>query len=238
MKLRQVQQVQRLHKICEAVGKLKEQQIKELPHLGHLGLFFRDDDITTGLMNDDTEIKIHLLTGKLLYWRNEKTWSVDLERDDIFGELKKIAEEQKLKLPEMKLENLSREELSAFHEFGVKANKSLELFRMGLKGDFTLTHLWPEHFDFSVEWFTGKEDEQIGTGISPGDEKYPEPYLYMNPWPFNKEVTKNELPIGVWHTSGWNGIKAEWKDFEGMSEEKISETIGSLFETAKKNFGD
>ena len=33
--------------------------------------------------------------------------------------------------------------------------------------------LWPHHFDFSVEWFTGKKDEQIGTGISPGDEQYP-----------------------------------------------------------------
>ncbi len=104
-------------------------------------------------------------------------------------------------MPETKLENVTHEQLSKFYDYAIKAKRTIELFRMRLEGNFTLVHLWPHHFDFSVEWFTGKKDEQIGTGISPGDEQYSEPYLYMNPYPFNQKVIENNLPIGTWHTS-------------------------------------
>src|SRR4030067_317357 len=76
--------------------------------------------------------------------------------------------------------NVNHGQLSEFYSYAVKAKRTIELFRMTLDGNFTLAHLWPHHLDFSVEWFTGKRDEQIGTGISPGDEQYKDPYLYMN----------------------------------------------------------
>ncbi len=97
-------------------------------------------------------------------------------------------------------------------------------------------HLWPHHFDFSVEWFTGNKDEQIGTGISPGDEQYNGPYLYMNPWPFNEKVRENKLPVGIWHTSGWNGIKVEWNDIAQYRGQEIAQKIYELFLIAKRNF--
>jgi len=68
------------------------------------------------------------------------------------------------------------------------------------------------------------------------DENYPDPYLYMNSWPFNEKVTQIELPIGEWHTSGWNGIKVEWQDLTKYPEQKAAEKIYELFQIAKKNF--
>jgi len=49
----------------------------------------------------------------------------------------------------------------------------------------TQVQLLPDGFDFSIEWFTDKNEEQIGVGISPGEERYKSPCLYVNPYPFN-----------------------------------------------------
>ena len=107
---------------------------------------------------------------------------------------------------------------------------------MTLDGNFTLVHLWPHHFDFSVEWFTEKRDEQIGIGISPGDDQYKDPYLYINPYPFNPKVTQYNLPIGKWHTSSWKGIKVDRDDLANYSQSEVSDLLFQLFLIAKKNF--
>jgi len=40
--------------------------------------------ITTGLLNNTTEIKINLVTGDLLYFHDEKGYIVYLTREDIY----------------------------------------------------------------------------------------------------------------------------------------------------------
>ncbi|HEX2305333.1 MAG TPA: hypothetical protein VHH33_03505 [Nitrososphaeraceae archaeon] len=57
--------IKELQKVCKIVSKLKSQLIEELPHYGHNALFLKNDEITTGLLNNMSEIKIHLLTGQL-----------------------------------------------------------------------------------------------------------------------------------------------------------------------------
>ena len=52
-------EIEQLHNVCMAIGELKSQLIKELPHFGHQALYFENDEITTGLLNNKTEIKIH-----------------------------------------------------------------------------------------------------------------------------------------------------------------------------------
>lgn len=229
-------QIDQLHNLCKTIGWIKSQLMEEMPHFGHMGLFLQNDEITTGQLNNKTEIKIHLLSGKLLYFHNEEGHFVDLEKDDIYENLQEITQKYNLKLPSMKLERIDLEQRCSFQEYGMKVNRSLELFRMKLTGRFSLVHLWPEHFDFSVEWFTGEKNEQIGVGISPGDEKYKFPYLYVNPYPFNQRLTQQKLIVGTWHTSGWNGIKLDWKDLEEYPEQKIAEIINKLFSVAKTNF--
>ena len=63
--------------------KLKQQLIEELPQFGHHRLYFQNDKITTGQLNNKTEIKINLLTGQLLYFHNEKYHFIDLKNDNI-----------------------------------------------------------------------------------------------------------------------------------------------------------
>ncbi|MDH3677084.1 MAG: hypothetical protein OEQ12_02140 [Nitrosopumilus sp.] len=225
-----------LQPICMVMGELKQQLIEELPHFGHHGLFFQNDEITTGQLDNKTEIKINLLTGQLLYFHNEKGSFIDLKNNDILEKLKSITSEQNLKISTEPLKNTDEKELIEYHDFAVKAKQVMELFRMNLRDSFTLVHLWPHHFDFSLEWFTGNKDEQIGIGISPGDANYSFPYLYMNPWPFNEKVMENSLPIGKWHTSGWNGIMVEWADLIQFKPTDAAGKITYLFNIAKKNF--
>jgi hypothetical protein len=225
-----------LHQVCMTIGEIKQQLVEELPNFGHHGLFFQNDEITTGLLNNKTEIKINLLTGQFLYFDNEKGSFIDLRKDDILEKLKTVTSNQNLKISTESLNNTTDQELSEYHDFAKKATQILELFRMNLRDNFTLIHLWPHHFDFSLEWFTGNKDEQIGTGISPGDEQNSNPYLYMNPWPFNEKMTNESLPIGKWNTDGWNGIKVEWDELEQISPKDAARKITGLFLIAKKSF--
>lgn len=227
-----------LQNICKVVSNIKSQLIEELPHYGHDALFLKNNEITTGLLNNITEIQIHLITGGLLYHHSEQGHFVDLIYDNISEQLKAIVTKYGLNMPEIttRLTNLRAEDLSYYLAFARKANASLELFRMRLREHFTQVHLWTHGFDFSVEWFTGKKDGQIGIGISPGHDQYGSPYLYVNPYPFNENVTKEVLPVGIWHTDSWNGIKVEWRELEEKQEQEISRQIYDLFDIAKRNF--
>jgi len=229
-------EIEQLHNVCMAVGELKSQLVEDLPHFGHQALFFENDEITTGLLNNKTEIKIHLLTGQLLYFHNEQGHFIDITKDDIQEKLSKIAVKYNLKMPEINLDKVSHGQLSEYYSYAIKAKRTIELFRMTLDGNFTKVHLWPHHFDFSVEWFTGKKDEQIGTGISPGDEQYSEPYLYMNPHPFNPKVTQYNLPIGKWHTASWKGIKIDREDLGNYPQSEVTDLLHQAFMITKKNF--
>jgi hypothetical protein len=226
-----------LQNVCKIVSKLKSQLIEQLPHYGHEALFLKNDEITTGLLNNITEIKINLVTAELLYFHNEQEYRVELTRDEIIERLQDIVTGYGLKIPRTtRLTNLNTEDLADYLAFATKANRSLELFRMKLIGHFTQVHLWPDGFDFSVEWFPKNNDEQIGVGISPGDDQYESPYLYVNPYPFNEMMVNEPLFIGRWHTVGWKGIKVEWKDLEKKPEQQISGDIYDLFLIAQRNF--
>ena len=56
------------------------------------------------------------------------------------------------------------------------------------------------------------------------------------PLPFNENVKKEVLPVGIWHTDSWNGIKVEWKELEEKQEQEISRQIYDFFGIAKRNF--
>jgi hypothetical protein len=229
-------QFENIHPICIVLGEIKQQLVEELPHFGHHGLFFQNDEITTGQLNNKTEIKINLITGELLYFHNEKGHFINLKKDNILEKLKEITSDLGIKFSEKPLQNVNLEELQNYHDFAIKAKQILELFRMKLRDNFTLIHLWPHHFDFSLEWFTGNNDEQIGIGISPADENYSFPYLYMNPWPFNEKTTEESLPIGKWNTKPWNGIKVEWEELVQLSSNDAAQKLHELFLIAKKSF--
>ena len=77
-------EVRELHNICKLLSNLKSQLITtKLPPFGHDALFLQSDEITTGLTNNATEIKVHLLTGQLVYSHNEDNTSVNLRDEDM-----------------------------------------------------------------------------------------------------------------------------------------------------------
>ena len=228
--------IKELRKVCKIVSILKSQLIKELPHYGHNALFLNDDQITTGVLNNTTEITIHLITGQLLYFHNEQSSFVDLTEHNLVEKLERIVTKYELEMPQTEaLTSLRGEDLSYYLSFAKKANKSLKLFRMKLRGHLTHVHLWPDGFDFSLEWFTDKRDQQIAIGISPGENQYETPYLYVNPYPFDEKMLEQQLFIGQWHTSGWNGIKVEWKELQNKTVQEISDNIYDLFLIAQLN---
>src|SRR3972149_2975076 len=167
--------IKQLQNVCMAIGELKSQQTEMLPHNGHQSLYFENDEITTGLVNNKTEIKIHLLTGQLLYFHNEVGHFIDLTKDNIYEKLSNITKKYNLLMPEIKLDNVSHGQLSEFYSYAIKAKRTIELFRMTLDGNFTLVHLWPHRRDFSVELLSRKIEEQNNTKLSSGDEQYTDP---------------------------------------------------------------
>ena len=188
-------------------------------------------------MNNTTEIKINLVRGDLLYFHDEKGYIVDLTREYIYDRLRNIGIKYNINIPQISsLTNLNTKDLADYLAFATKANRSLELFRMKLIGHFTQVHLWPDGFDFSIEWFTDKNEEQIGVGKSPGGELYESPYLYVNPYPFNEKLFDESVSSGTWHTDGCKGIKVEWKDLEYKAEKEISDQIHDLFQIAQNHF--
>ena len=231
-----LERISGLRAVCKIISQLKSQLIEELPHYGHDSLFFQNDEITTGLLNNKTELKIHLLTGELLYFHNETGHFVDLTLDGFHKKLELIVTKYGLSMPKAPSLTLQEENLVGYIPFARRANQSLELFRMKLRDHFTHVHLWPHGFDFSIESFIKGRDGQIGIGVSPGDDSYELPYLYVNPYPFRKNIIRKPLPIGKWHTTGWNGIKVEWNEIENKREQDISSQIYDLYHVAMSNF--
>ena len=234
--LRFLERISGLQTVCKIISQIKSQLIEELPHYGHDALFFQNDEITTGLLNNKTEVKIHLLTGELLYFHNETGHFVDLTCDGFYERLESIVTKYGLNMPKVPSLTFRLECLFEYITFAKRVSKSLELFRMKLRDHFTQVHLWPHDFDFSVESLINGDNDQIGVGVSPGDDSYEAPYLYVNPYPFSDNIVHQPLPIGKWHTRGWNGIKVEWNELDIKKEKEISSDIYTLYLVAKQNF--
>ena len=88
---------------------------------------------------------------------------------------------------------------------------------------------WPHHFDIATLINIGEESLQsIGIGLSPGDNKNPEPYFYVTMWPYPdlQKVTFKEMKIGKWNYEGWIGasLKAT-KILKNQDEKTQCETV-------------
>ncbi|MCU1427080.1 MAG: hypothetical protein JWL83_1080 [Actinomycetia bacterium] len=63
------------------------------------------------------------------------------------------------------------------------ATSALAQLRVDLAyGRPSLIQLWPEHFDLATDIGDGGSGGRANYGASPGDERHPEPYLYVGPW--------------------------------------------------------
>ncbi len=76
---------------------------------------------------------------------------------------------------------------------------------------------WPHHFDIAtliaLDAEGGENARSIGVGVSPGDDYYAQPYLYVSTWPRLKPA---DLPLlaqpGRWHVKDFVGAVATAED--------------------------
>lgn len=68
---------------------------------------------------------------------------------------------------------------------------------------------WPHHFDIATLATLSEGDPEtarsIGTGLSPGDDSYYEPYFYCAPWPVPSALPDAPAPWH-WHTDGFTSL--------------------------------
>jgi len=106
-------------------------------------------------------------------------------------------------------------ELSAFYHDAWWLTTSIRTAHAGASEP----RIWPHHFDLailiSVPAPSGSQSRSIGVGISPGDDSYPQPYIYVGPNPFPPMELLPPLTIGQWHSDGWVGAVLTGSAFPG-----------------------
>ena len=103
---------------------------------------------------------------------------------------------------------------------------------------------WPHHFDvatlIAVEEQTSEDSRSIGVGMSPGDDNYPTPYLYVTPWPYPDVKRLKDLPGPAhWHMEGWVGAILTVRELNAASDPKnaVSQFVSSALSQANALLG-
>lgn len=94
---------------------------------------------------------------------------------------------------------------------------------------------WPHHFDIAtlVALEEGHAARSISIGVSPGDEYYAQPYLYLSPYPKpNTENLPQLPPGGRWHTKDFFGAVATATDILALPEPRagLLKIVDAAFE--------
>ena len=111
-------------------------------------------------------------------------------------------------------------ELGEIGRWFAGATELLEEFRAkhrALRPGPTPLRCWPHHFDIAtlvrLDESHHESAKSVGIGLSPGDEYYAQPYLYISPWPPVADAQLPQVPApGHWHTRGFVAIVATGED--------------------------
>jgi len=103
---------------------------------------------------------------------------------------------------------------------------------------------WPHHFDMAtlvrLDAGGGEAAHSVGVGVSPGDEFYAQPYVYVSPRPpFEGENLPELPPPGRWHTKGFFGAVATGEEILAMKDRRraLLAFITGAFEIARAHLG-
>lgn len=93
--------------------------------------------------------------------------------------------------------------------------------------------IWPHHFDAGalILLAPGGDPEtspSIGIGMVPGDDYYPGPYFYVNPYP-RPDVLPDWPGPGHWHTANWAGLVLTMTDILGAGDASKQHTYTAAF---------
>jgi hypothetical protein len=103
---------------------------------------------------------------------------------------------------------------------------------------------WPHHFDIAtlvkLEEGQPANTRSIGVGVSPGDQYYAQPYVYISPWPrFDGEKLPDAPAPGHWHTDGFFGAVATGDAILAMNDRSrgLAAFINSAFDISRARLG-
>jgi len=180
-------------------------------------------------------------TYEYLYdWLKNKLVRLQLDPSQLSTKLPYILQEIEIS-PESKLINYDSASLQEFAKFYQNAYLSFVRFQNeNLEKKYKIL-VWPHHFDMALNIPLDPSGEnQIGIGLSPGDQYYPEPYFYvLLPTGNYAEKTKSVTPIvGSWHTKKWNGLVLLASEFiletEHLQERIIVDFLKNAYDISKK----
>lgn len=100
----------------------------------------------------------------------------------------------------------------------VSVDLAFKEFKGTLREETGPVHIFPHHFDVSLNWFSGRRvpdvdpadaenaDEQMNFGFVTGDGSFADAYFYATAYPLPGGLTQAELPEGAyWHSEGFTG---------------------------------
>jgi len=102
---------------------------------------------------------------------------------------------------------------------------------------------WPHHFDLAtlvrLDAGGGESARSVGVGMSPGDEFYAQPYVYLSPWRRFEGSLPDLPPPGHWHTDGFFGAVITAEDILAFEDRRrgLLSFIGGTFEIVRARLG-
>lgn len=107
--------------------------------------------------------------------------------------------------------------------FGL-ATAVLEQFRVdACAHGSSRVQLWPEHFDVATEAGESSRGQRASYGFSPGDERHPEPYVYVSSW---QPVDRDEP---FWNDDAFEGASLAFRSLV-EAEDPHAAALGFLAE--------
>ncbi len=246
----------RIHSIAKVIGKFREILVKPIAKNDNLWLSVVEQGFCTPPMNELNELEIGCNLDKLIVEIADsrgKYKSIELSGKTASGlcaELKSVlsnefgisADVEPAGFDDSKKFELEatdiKEFLIQFSSYGNLLKNFHKTISAGVKSQVCL---WPHNFDNAFKWFSGRkideEDENIGIGVSNGDETYELPYAYMTLYPPLRKTNTLEIAEGaVLHDYEWTGLILPYESvIEIKSPEEQAALINNFFEVSFKS---
>ena len=213
------------HAIAQIIGKIRETLVKPIAKSDNLWLSITGGGFSMPAIEQYSELEIGCNPENLIVEiaNNKKQYdSIVINGksrkevcDELLALIRKYGITAEIDLSEFESDrvfNIEEQDAKNFHTQFVNYNALLSDFHKRVKdGVKTQICLWPHHFDNSFKWFSGRKfddgDEQMGIGVSNGDDTYELPYISMTLWPALRKTNTLEIPEGAsLHDSDWTGM--------------------------------
>ncbi len=227
-----------LHQAAQVVGGIKKVSVQPLSNYAHLGLYIVKDGLTSGRLQDGSELRLNLLESSIIYTCPEG----DVSTVKFQGHSQSSLSEAVLKAMDDAGHPAqpNRDELADQTPLAVDAATAADYqqalfsiytaitrFRARILGNMSPVIIFPHGFDASFLWFKrGSEertDPHLNFGFSPGSAGFPRPYVYSYASPLPEGYFDLKLPAPAHFVQNpWKGIVI---DYDKLAAEADHESL-------------